>query len=69
MFLFLNRSNSDNKHKWRIWRFSDDTEVADDYGGVRLGNSSVDNSRMINERRFLYTVIGDESQECSADLG
>ncbi len=63
----LHRYNTDDKHGDRLWRFSANTQISDGHGGVLpLGNSSVDNTRQINERRFLNALIGDESQECSS---
>ena len=54
-------SYDDGLHDNLLNIFSDD--LAFD-GGDRLGDGGHDNSLVINERRHLYAVIGDESERC-----
>jgi len=54
-----------NRNPQRINYYSDDrlTDKARD----RLGDAKHDNARVLNDRRFIYQDIGDESQACSGD--
>ena len=61
------RYNSDGKHNIQTNYYSDD--VLTDKENERLGDAAVDNTRMINERRFMYELIGDESQKCTDNFG
>lgn len=54
-------------HRNKLNYYSDDVGV--DADGDRLGFAGADNSRTINERRFLYENIGDESQACTENFG
>ena len=59
--------NSDGQHGKKINYYSDDLNVdADD---DTIGGDMADNSRMTNERRFMYELIGDESQQCTENFG
>ncbi len=49
-----------------IWYYSDDVNVDDD--GDPLGTAENDNTFLLNKRRFLYQLVGDESAECSQNF-
>ncbi len=61
------RYNSDSAHGTLINYFSDDERK--DNEGAKLGTATADNTRMLQERRFLYKDIGDESQACPQNFG
>ncbi len=68
IFFFIFCSyNTDGKHGRTINFYSDDHDK--DKDGETLGNNRADNTKMLNERRFMYELIGDESISCTENFG
>ncbi len=40
-----------------------------DRQGEKVGAPTEDNSKMLNERRFMYELIGDEKIQCAPNFG